>query len=171
MQIDQARAAGCTVMCIASEGAGAPDWKRIDTVAHGLAAPFVIKDVMTLQDAKAALDHGAKGIVVSDHGAAARTAGAPMDVLASIVDACAGKATVLIEGSFRRGSDIAKALAFGARAVLIARPVIWGLAAYGAEGVQGVLEMLQSDLARNMGALGAPDLKSLTREFVRIHSH
>jgi len=66
---------------------------------------------------------------------------------------------VLIDGSFRRGSDVAKALALGARGVLIGRPIMWGLAAYGADGVQNVREMLQSDLARNLGALGANSLK------------
>jgi len=82
----------------------------------------------------------------------------------------AGKAAVLVDGGFRRGSDIAKALALGAQGVLLARPVMWGLAAYGADGVQGVLEMLQSDLARNMGARGAPNLASLTRATIRRHS-
>jgi 4-hydroxymandelate oxidase len=168
-QIDQARAAGCTVACIAGDGAGAPDWKRVEAIGRNLAAPVVIKGVTTVQDAKTAMELGAKGVVVSDHGAAASARSAPIDVLASIADVCAGKAAVLIDGSFRRGSDIAKALALGAHGVLIARPVMWGLAAYGADGVQNVLEMLQSDLARNMGALGAPNLQSLTREMVRVH--
>jgi len=145
------------------------NWKQIETIRRGLDTPMLIKGAMTIADAKAAIDQGAKGIVVSDHGGADEDKTAPIDVLPSIVDAVAGKAAVLVDGSFRRGSDIAKALAFGAKGVLLARPVMWGLAAYGADGVQSVIELLHSDLARTMGALGAPNLKSLTREMVRVH--
>jgi 4-hydroxymandelate oxidase len=168
-QIDQAISAGCKTICIASEPSDKPNWKRIEAIRRGVDAPIVIKGVMTAQDARAAVDQGAKGIVVSDHGGADEGKTAPIDVLGSIVDAVSGKAAILVDGSFRRGSDIAKALALGARGVLLARPVMWGLAAYGADGVKGVLEMLQGDLARNMGALGAPNLESLTRAMVRIH--
>jgi isopentenyl diphosphate isomerase/L-lactate dehydrogenase-like FMN-dependent dehydrogenase len=124
---------------------------------------------MTPHDAKTAIEVGLAGIVVSDHGGAASGKNAPIEVLASIVDLSAGKAAVLVDGNFRRGSDITKALALGAQGVLLARPVMWGLAAYGADGVQTVIEMLQSDLGRNMGALGAPNLNSLTRDLIRIH--
>jgi isopentenyl diphosphate isomerase/L-lactate dehydrogenase-like FMN-dependent dehydrogenase len=86
-----------------------------------------------------------------------------------VVDAVSGKAAVLVDGSFRRGSDIAKALALGAQGGLVSRPVMWGLAAYGADGVQAVVELLQTDLGRNMGALGAANLKTLTRSLVRLH--
>jgi 4-hydroxymandelate oxidase len=168
-QIDQAIAAGCKAVCIASEPAARPNWKRIETIRRGLDAPIIVKGVMTTQDAKTAVDQGVKGIVVSDHGGADEDRTTPIDVLGSIVDTVAGKAAVLADGGFRRGSDIAKALALGAQGVLLARPVVWGLAAYGADGVQGVLEMLQGDLARNMGALGAPNLTSLTRATIRVH--
>jgi 4-hydroxymandelate oxidase len=167
-RIDAAMAAGCKVACVASEPSRPPNWRRIETLKRGLTAPLVIKGIMTPQDAKTATALGASGVIVSDHGAAAagRT---PIEMLPAIVEACAGTAAVLIDGGFRRGSDIAKALALGAQGVLVARPVIWGLAAYGAEGVRGVLELLQSDLARNMGALGASSLQRLTREMVRVH--
>ena len=168
-QIDQAIAAGCKAIVIASEPATRPNWKRIETIRRGLDAPIVVKGVMTPQDARTAFDQGIKAIVVSDHGGADEDKTTPIDVLAAIVDAVAGKTAVLVDGGFRRGSDIAKALAFGAQGVLVARPVMWGLAAYGADGVRSVVEMLQSDLARNMGALGAPNLASLTRAMVRVH--
>jgi 4-hydroxymandelate oxidase len=168
-QIDQAMAAGCKAVCIASEPAARPNWKRIETIRRGLDPPIIVKGVMTTQDAKTALDQGVKGIVVSDHGGADEDKTTPIDVLGSIVDTVAGKAVVLVDGGFRRGSDIAKALALGAHGVLLARPVMWGLAAYGADGVQGVLEMLHGDVARNMGALGAPNLASLTRATIRVH--
>ena len=166
--VDGALAAGCKVICLTVEPSAKPDWQRIETIRRGLNAPIVVKGVATVQDAKAALDHGAKGIVVSDHGGAADKT-APIEVLPSIVDTVAGRAAVIVDGGFRRGSDIAKALAFGANGVLLARPIMWALAAYGADGVRTVLELLQNDLARNMGALGAVNLQALTRAMVRVH--
>jgi len=167
-QIDRAVAAGCKVVCLtAPANAGIP-WKTIAALRRGLDVPVIVKGVMTPDEARVAVNDGAQGVVVSDHGAAAAKA-SPIDVLASIVDALSGKAVVLVDGSFRRGSDIAKALALGAQAVLVSRPAMWGLAAYGADGVQAVVELLQSDLGRNMGALGAPNLAALTRSLVRIH--
>ncbi len=77
---------------------------------------------------------------------------------------------VLVDGDVRRGSDVMKALAAGARAVLVARPVMWGLAAYGADGVQAVVELLQTELARVMGCCGTPNLGTITRSVVRVHA-
>jgi len=76
---------------------------------------------------------------------------------------------VLVDGSFRRGTDVLKALAFGAQGVIVARPVMWGLAAYGDAGVQGVVEMLQTELARYMGMCGKPNIKALDRTVVKVH--
>lgn len=184
--IDRARAAGFKTICLAVEPSRRPNWKRIESICRGLDAGggdtrstpntrnilnilnILIKGVMTPEDAKAAIDQGAKGIVVSDHGGAGEST--PIDVLGRIVDAVSGKAAVLADGGFRRGSDIAKALALGARGVLVARPIMWGLASYGTDGVQSVLELLQSDLARNMGALGAGNLQSLTRAMIKVHT-
>ena len=169
--IDRALSAGCKVVCIAAppmpEKTPIP-WKTIGTIRKGLPSPMVIKGVMSIEDARIAVNEGAKGIVVSNHGAPSGTV-APIEILSSVVDAVAENAAVLVDGSFRRGSDIAVALALGARGVLLARPVMWGLAAYGADGVQSVIEMLQTDLARTLGALGAPNLESLTRAMIRIN--
>lgn len=177
-QIAQAVAAGCKAVFMTAGAFEQPgsrprpaaiDWKAIEDIRRGLDIPVVIKGVMTPQQAQTAIDAGMRGVVVSDYGGIGSDKQAPIEALASIADVCAGKAAVLIDGSFRRGSDITKALVLGARGVLLARPVMWGLAAYGAAGVQTILEMLQSDLGRNMGALGAPTLTSLTRTMVRIH--
>ena len=89
--------------------------------------------------------------------------------LAPIVDAVAGKVPALVDGSFRRGTDIVKAMAFGAQGVLVGRPVMWGLAAYGAAGVQGVMEMLQTEFARYMAQCGRSTLKQVDRSMVRVH--
>ena len=90
-------------------------------------------------------------------------------MLPTIADAVSGKAAILIDGSFRRGSDILKGLALGAQAVLIGRPALWALSAYGADGVQKVLELLQTELARDMAGNGRIHLKAIDRTVVRIH--
>ena len=174
----QAVAAGCKAVCVtigASLNGGRvtprprADWKAIDQIRKGLDVPVLIKGVMSAQDARTAMEQGAHGIVVSNHGGMASNTLSTIEVLPSIAEAVAGKVPVLVDGSFRRNSDIVKALVFGAKAVLIARPVMWALAAYGAEGVQTVIELLQTDVARNMGALGAPRVKDLTRSMVKMH--
>ena len=87
----------------------------------------------------------------------------------SIAAAVGGKLPILIDGSFRRGSDVLKALALGAQAVLLGRPALWGLAAYGAEGVQNVVELIQSEFARDMAMCGKVNVKALDPSVVRIH--
>jgi 4-hydroxymandelate oxidase len=173
-QIQQAVAAGCKAVFLTVGGDGTrptsisrAEWNAVEQTRKALEVPVVVKGVLSVQDAQAAIARGARGIVVSNHGHT--SALAPLDVLPAIADAVGGQTTIFVDGSFRRGSDVLKALVLGARGVLVARPVMWGLAAYGAEGVQYLVEMLQSDLARHTGALGAPTLKALTRNMVKIH--
>jgi 4-hydroxymandelate oxidase len=125
---------------------------------------------MSADEAKDAAAKGISGIVVSSYTSTpAAGLASSMEVLPGIVDAVAGRMPVLIDGSFRRGTDIMMALALGANAVLVARPVAWGLAAYGSGGVRTVLEMLQTELARTMAMCGKADLKSVTRDVVKVH--
>jgi 4-hydroxymandelate oxidase len=145
-----------------------PDGAAIDGWRQGLSVPMLVKGITTPAEAKMALQHGVQGIIVSNWRSASKSA--PILALASIVDAVGGKVPVLLDGSIRYAADIVKALAFGAQAVLIARPAMWGLGAYGAAGVQAVIEMLQSDLARTMGMMGNSTPKSLTRQAVRLHA-
>jgi len=91
-------------------------------------------------------------------------------LVAPVVQAVGDQIPVLVDGSFRRGTDILKALGLGAKGVLIGRPVMWGLAAYGADGVQGVVEMLQTELARYMGMCGRPSLAAVNSSIVRVHA-
>jgi 4-hydroxymandelate oxidase len=177
-QLQQAVAAGCKVVCITvgatrtgarEGGATRAEWNAVEQLRKRIDLPVVIKGVMTPQDAQTAIAQGARGIILSNHGSQSPRAMASIDVVSSVAEAVAGKAAVLVDGSFRRGSDILKALALGANGVVLARPVMWGLAAYGADGVQSVIEMLQSDLGRHMGALGAPDFARLTRSMVKVH--
>ena len=145
------------------------NWAAVDSLKQGVTVPVIVKGITTPADATAALQHGAQGIIVSNFGGLLTTKDAPILDLAKIVDAVAGKAPVLVDGSFRRGTDVLKALAFGAQGVIVARPVMWGLAAYGDAGVQGVVEMLQTELARYMGMCGKPNIKALDRTAVKVH--
>jgi 4-hydroxymandelate oxidase len=156
--------AGCKVICATL--AAPVDWPAFAALKRSLTVPVIAKGITTPAAARLALQNGADGIVVSTYGGSNRPA---IITLASIVDAVGGKVPVLIDGSFRRGTDIVKAIAFGAQGVLVARPVMWGLAAYGAEGVQGVLEMLQTEFARYMAQCGRSTLKAADRTMVRVH--
>jgi 4-hydroxymandelate oxidase len=161
--------AGCKALCITLSDQ-ATDWKSIDATRQALKVPVLLKGIMSAEDASAAVKHGVQGIVVSNYvGSNTSALASSMEVLPGIVDAVGGKIPVLIDGSFRRGSDILMALAFGARAVLVARPVTWGLAAYGSDGARHVLELLQTELARDMAMCGKVDLKAIDRSMVRIH--
>jgi 4-hydroxymandelate oxidase len=166
-RIAEAMEVGCKALCITAGGAG---WSAINRLRQDVRVRCVVKGIMTPEEAQAAVREGLSGIVVSNYGKQPLSGmAAPIEVLPAIVDAVGGRAPILIDGSFRRGSDILKALALGASAVMLGRPVLWGLAAYGATGVQAVLEMLQTELARDMAMCGKPNLKSLDRSVVKIH--
>jgi 4-hydroxymandelate oxidase len=187
-KMNQAVKSGCKAICIttgapfrnaeASSGPAksaaisrpAANWDLIDQMRKGINVPVLIKGVMTPEEAEAAVKRGMQGIVVSNYGGLlAPGMASSMEMLPSIAEAVAGEVPVLIDGSFRRGSDIFKALAYGATAVMIGRPLAWGLAAYGPEGAQQVLEMLQTEVARDMAHTGRPTLRDIDRTVVKLH--
>jgi len=155
----------------AAAASGGMDWAAVDAVVKGTSLPVIVKGITRPEDAKEAIAHGAKGVVVSNYrgGNAAALTGTLL-LVAPVVQAVGGQVPVLVDGSFRRGTDILKALAFGAKGVLIGRPVMWGLAAYGADGVQGVVEMLQTELARYACMCGRPSLAAIDSSLVRVHA-
>lgn len=176
---DAARAveAGCRAVCVtvgasADHRPAAIDWDVVATLTGALDVPVVVKGVMSAAAAETALMAGADGLVVSNHGGLLDdgSGSTAIDVLPAVADAVAGRAPVLVDGSFRRGTDVLKGLALGATAVLVARPPMWGLAAYGAEGVRTVVEILQTELARNMAASGRPTIAMIDRALVRFDS-
>ncbi len=175
-QDDAARAvaAGCTALCVtvgvSSDGGPiATNWDTVRELAHAVDVPVVVKGIMSVDDARTALQRGADGLVVSNHGGVVGDQSAlPIDVLPAVADAVGGQVPILVDGSFRRGTDVLKGLALGATAVMVARPPMWGLAAYGAEGVQTVVEILQTELARNMAMSGRPTISMIDRELVRF---
>ena len=125
--------------------------------------PLLIKGILTPEDAALALDHGVSGIVVSNHGGRQLDgAMATIDALPAIATRVAGRVPVLVDGGVRRGTDVFKALALGARAVLIGRAYLWGLAADGEAGVSRVLEMLRAELELTMALAGCPAIAAIT---------
>lgn len=129
--------------------------------------PVVVKGIVRGDDAVRALQHGAAGIVVSNHGGRQLDTAIPaIQALPEVVDAVAGRAEVFVDGGVRRGTDVLKAVALGARAALIGRPVVWGLAVNGEEGVLDVLRLLEAELDLAMALAGAPELSRVTRDLV-----
>lgn len=147
------------------------DWSALDTIVKDTSLPVIVKGITRPEEAKEAVARGAKGVVVSNYrgGNAAALTGTLL-LVAPVVQAVGDRVPVLVDGSFRRGTDILKALGFGAKGVLIGRPVVWGLAAYGADGVQGVIEMLQTELARYMCMCGRPSLAAVDSSVARVHA-
>jgi isopentenyl diphosphate isomerase/L-lactate dehydrogenase-like FMN-dependent dehydrogenase len=143
-------------------------WEWMKWARPATKLPIVIKGILTAEDARLAVEHGAQAVVVSNHGA--RTLdGTPgtLDVLPEVVAAVNGRIPVLVDGGIRRGGDVIKALALGARAIMIGRPYLWGLGAFGRDGVQRVVELLQGELRIALGLSGAGTLQALDRTFVR----
>jgi len=168
----QAVKSGCKAVCLTLGVGDQPgwDWSAIDRFREGLDAPLLLKGIMRPDEARGAVQRGVHGIIVSSYaGRSANGLAASMEALPAIADAVGGKAPILIDGGFRRGSDGLKAMALGARAVLIGRPAMWGLAAYGAKGVQNVMELLQTELARDMAMCGKVNLQAIDRSVVTIH--
>jgi 4-hydroxymandelate oxidase len=175
-QVKDAERAGCKAILLTVDGPdgarrpASADWIVVDALRHAVAIPVLVKGVLAAADASAAVARGAQAVVVSDYGrVAAAGRQAPLDAIGPIVKAVGSGVPVLVDGGIRRGSDVMKALASGARAVLVARPIMWGLAAYGADGVQTVIELLQTELGRVMGCCGAPQLGAITAAMIRTH--
>ena len=142
-------------------------WRDIEWLRqYGL--PVVIKGIMTGEDAELACEHGAAAVVVSNHGGR-QLDGVPasIDVLEEVVEAVRGRAEVLMDGGIRRGGDVVKALALGARAVMIGRAMLYGLAAAGEAGVADVLRILQEEIRLTFALLGCNSPAGVTRAHVR----
>ncbi|HEX4010575.1 MAG TPA: alpha-hydroxy acid oxidase [Solirubrobacteraceae bacterium] len=142
-------------------------WNDIAELTDASDLPLLIKGVMTPEDAELAIEHGVAGVIVSNHGGRQLDgvlSGA--DALAPIVDAVDGRIDVLVDGGIRRGTDVVKALALGARAVLVGRPLTWGLAVAGGDGAQRVLEILLAEVINALALVGCPRATDLHRGFV-----
>lgn len=139
-------------------------WDDVAQLRSEWTGPLLLKGVLHPAEARRAVDLGVDGLIVSNHGGRQLDgAVSSLEALPAIVEAVAGRVPVLVDGGIRRGSDVVKAIALGARAVLIARPQLWGLAVAGEAGVAHVLSTFRSEIDRVMGLLGAHDLGALGR--------
>jgi isopentenyl diphosphate isomerase/L-lactate dehydrogenase-like FMN-dependent dehydrogenase len=144
------------------------DWDFVDRIRDATSMKLVLKGILTHEDARLAVEHGIDGIVVSNHGARQMdNALSTIEVLPEISRAVDGRIPILIDSGFRRGTDFFTALALGASAVCIGRPYLWGLAAFGQEGVEAVLAIVRTEFETIMRHMGTRDIESITGAFVR----
>jgi isopentenyl diphosphate isomerase/L-lactate dehydrogenase-like FMN-dependent dehydrogenase len=141
-------------------------WRDLEWLA-GYDLPIVVKGILTAEDARLACEHGAAAIVVSNHGGRQLDGvSSSLDALEEVVEAVDGRAEVLLDGGVRRGTDALKALALGARGVLIGRAMLWGLVAGGEEGVTHVLQLLREEVELGLALLGCASPADVTRAHV-----
>jgi len=144
-------------------------WESLVWLRSVTQLPIILKGILTAEDAMLAVEHGVDGIIVSNHGGRQLdSVSASIEALPEVVEAIDGRCEVYLDGGIRRGSDILKALALGAKAVLVGRPVLWGLAVNGMEGALHVLELLRTELELAMVLAGRPTLDSIDRSLVKV---
>jgi isopentenyl diphosphate isomerase/L-lactate dehydrogenase-like FMN-dependent dehydrogenase len=143
------------------------NWDYVTRLRGLWAGKLLIKGIVTREDAELATKHGVDGVIVSNHGGRAEESGrASIESLSEVVEGVRGKMPVLIDGGFRRGTDIFKALALGATAICIGRPYLWGLAAFGQPGVEAVLTLLRAELDLVMRQAGTVRLAAINRAYL-----
>jgi isopentenyl diphosphate isomerase/L-lactate dehydrogenase-like FMN-dependent dehydrogenase len=151
-------------------GSGVPNtfsWRDLAWLRKTTTLPIVLKGIVTAEDTRLAVEHGIDAVWLSNHGARQLDrAPAAIDVLEEVVDAAAGRMEVYLDGGVRRGTDVATALALGARAVFVGRPIIYALAYDGPAGVRLALDLLAGELRNVMALLGTPSLSDITRAHV-----
>jgi isopentenyl diphosphate isomerase/L-lactate dehydrogenase-like FMN-dependent dehydrogenase len=142
-------------------------WDYVTELRERWKVPVIVKGLVTAEDAKLACDHGASAVVVSNHGGRQLDGAiASLDALPEVVEAVGNRAEVYLDGGVRRGSDVVMALALGARAVLVGRPALYGLAFGGAKGVEQVLEILRDETENALALLGCRSPEEVTRTHV-----
>jgi isopentenyl diphosphate isomerase/L-lactate dehydrogenase-like FMN-dependent dehydrogenase len=143
-------------------------WRDLEWLRETCSLPVVLKGILSAEDTLLAAEHGAAGVIVSNHGGR-QLDGVPasLDALPEVVEAAGARLEVLVDGGVRRGTDVLKALALGARAVLVGRPVVWGLAVGGEEGVREVLELVRAELQLGLTLLGCRSPAEVTRAHIK----
>ena len=128
---------------------------------------LILKGIVTAEDASLALEYGVDGVIVSNHGGRAEDSGrSTIESLPEVVDAIDGRLPIIVDGGFRRGTDIIKALAIGADAIAIGRPYLWGLGAFGQEGVETVLDILKRALEIVMRQASTTRIDEIGRDLI-----
>ena len=143
------------------------DWDYVDRLKDFTSMQLVLKGIVTAEDASLAVEHGVDGIIVSNHGGRSENSGrSTIECLPEVVDAVQGRVPVIVDGGFRRGTDVFKALALGADAIAIGRPYLWGLASFGQEGVETVLDLLARELEIVMKQAGTVRIADIGRNHI-----
>jgi L-lactate dehydrogenase (cytochrome) len=142
-------------------------WDDVDWLRDRWDGPLVIKGIQSVEDARIAADRGLDAIAISNHGGRQLdSAPAPLDLLPAVVEAVGGRVEIICDGGVRRGSDIVKAVALGANAVMVGRPYLYGLAAAGEPGVDQVLANFGSEMERTMALIGCTRTEDLGPEYL-----
>ncbi len=142
-------------------------WELVRRIKDATSMKLLVKGIVTWEDAELCLEHGVDGLIVSNHGGRAEASGrSTIACLPEIVKVTNGRIPVMIDGGFRRGTDVFKALALGADAVCIGRPYLWGLAAFGQKGVQAVLNLMRAELITVMGQAGTTSIEKISRNHI-----
>ena len=145
-----------------------PTWESLAWLRSITSLPLILKGILSVEEARRAVEHGIDGIIVSNHGGRQLdTVPATLDVLPEIVEAVNEHCEVYMDSGIRRGTDVLKALALGARAVCLGRPLLWGLAVQGREGVERVLDMVRAEFEQAMALAGCPTLESIDSSLLR----
>ncbi len=143
------------------------DWDFVDRLRDATSMKLVLKGIVTAEDASLAVEHGVDGVIVSNHGGRSEDSGrSTIESLPEVVDAIGGRIPVIVDSGFRRGTDIFKALAVGADAIAIGRPYLWGLGAFGQDGVEAVVDILQRELVIAMQLAGTVNLEAINRRHI-----
>ena len=143
-------------------------WRDLERISAQAGLPLLVKGILTSEDAILSVEHGAAGVVVSNHGGRQLDGvAASIDALPEVVEAVAGRIEVLVDGGIRRGTDVVKALALGAQAVLAGRAPLWGLAVDGEAGARRVLELLREEILTALQLVGATSPADVTRTHVQ----
>jgi 4-hydroxymandelate oxidase len=143
-------------------------WEHLGFIReHAPGLPVLLKGILTAEDALLAVEHGADGVVVSNHGGRQLdSCPASLDALPEVVEAVGGRLPILMDGGVRRGTDVLKAIALGAAGVMVGRPAAWGLAAEGEDGVAGVLSILRAEVENAMALTGCRSVAEIGRDLV-----
>jgi isopentenyl diphosphate isomerase/L-lactate dehydrogenase-like FMN-dependent dehydrogenase len=158
---------GVDVSSVTALGPQDMNWDFVKRLRDTTTKKVVVKGIVTKEDAALAVEHGVDGVIVSNHGGRAEDSGrGTIESLPEVVEGAAGRIPVLVDGGFRRGTDVFKALALGANAVCIGRPYVWGLGAFGQPGIEAVLAILRRELMVSMRQAGTVNVAAIRREFV-----
>ena len=143
------------------------DWAFVERLREFTSTRLLLKGIVTAEDAALAVEHGVDGLIVSNHGGRAENSGrGTIESLPEVVNSVRGRVPILVDGGFRRGVDVFKALAIGADAVCIGRPYLWGLSSFGQQGVEAVLDLLGSELVMMMQQAGTTNLDAINDNYL-----